>query len=69
MGKRIGGVVGARFGRWAVAVGGVVLVVVAERLHLMRIARKLPDELRTRLAQETRDIYAPLANRLGIWQY
>jgi GTP pyrophosphokinase len=46
----------------------VVLVVVAERLHLMRIARELPEELRQRLAQETRDIYAPLANRLGIWQ-
>ncbi|MEN8166635.1 MAG: bifunctional (p)ppGpp synthetase/guanosine-3',5'-bis(diphosphate) 3'-pyrophosphohydrolase [Pseudomonadota bacterium] len=46
----------------------VVLVVVAERLHLMRIARELPDEIRRRLAEETRDIYAPLANRLGIWQ-
>ena len=46
----------------------VVLVVVAERLHLMRIARELPDEARRRLAKETRDIYAPLANRLGIWQ-
>jgi GTP pyrophosphokinase len=46
----------------------VVLVVVAERLHLMRVARTLPDEVRRRLAEETRDIYAPLANRLGIWQ-
>jgi len=46
----------------------VVLVVVAERLHLMRVARALPDEVRRRLAEETRDIYAPLANRLGIWQ-
>jgi GTP pyrophosphokinase len=46
----------------------VVLVVVAEQLHLMRIARGFPDEFRRRLARETRDIYAPLANRLGIWQ-
>ncbi|MBL3600663.1 MAG: bifunctional (p)ppGpp synthetase/guanosine-3',5'-bis(diphosphate) 3'-pyrophosphohydrolase [gamma proteobacterium endosymbiont of Lamellibrachia anaximandri] len=46
----------------------VVLVVVGERLHLMRIAREFPEETRLRLAQETRAIYAPLANRLGIWQ-
>ncbi|MCU7842766.1 MAG: bifunctional (p)ppGpp synthetase/guanosine-3',5'-bis(diphosphate) 3'-pyrophosphohydrolase [Candidatus Thiodiazotropha sp. (ex Monitilora ramsayi)] len=46
----------------------VVVVVVAEQLHRMRIARGLSPELRHRLAQETRDIYAPLANRLGIWQ-
>ncbi|MEN8178159.1 MAG: bifunctional (p)ppGpp synthetase/guanosine-3',5'-bis(diphosphate) 3'-pyrophosphohydrolase [Pseudomonadota bacterium] len=46
----------------------VVLVVVAEQLHLMRIARSFPDELRRKLAEEIRDIYAPLANRLGIWQ-
>ncbi|MCU7904238.1 MAG: bifunctional (p)ppGpp synthetase/guanosine-3',5'-bis(diphosphate) 3'-pyrophosphohydrolase [Candidatus Thiodiazotropha sp. (ex Epidulcina cf. delphinae)] len=46
----------------------VVLVVVAEQLHLMRSARGLPQELRHRLAKETREIYAPLANRLGIWQ-
>jgi GTP pyrophosphokinase len=46
----------------------VVLVVVAEQLHRMRSARRLPPELRQRLAQESRDIYAPLANRLGIWQ-
>jgi GTP pyrophosphokinase len=46
----------------------VVLVVVAERLHLMRIARQLSEAYRHHLAEETRDIYAPLANRLGIWQ-
>jgi GTP pyrophosphokinase len=46
----------------------VVLVVVAEQLHRMRIARGFSAELRQRLAAETRDIYAPLANRLGIWQ-
>ncbi len=46
----------------------VVLVVVAEQLHLMRGARQLSPLLRQRLAEETRDIYAPLANRLGVWQ-
>ncbi|MBT3047726.1 MAG: bifunctional (p)ppGpp synthetase/guanosine-3',5'-bis(diphosphate) 3'-pyrophosphohydrolase [Candidatus Thiodiazotropha sp.] len=46
----------------------VILVVVAEQLHLMRSARKLSLELRRRLAKETEEIYAPLANRLGIWQ-
>ncbi len=46
----------------------VVLVVVAQQLHLMRGARQLAPELRQRLAEETRDIYAPLANRLGVWQ-
>jgi GTP pyrophosphokinase len=46
----------------------VILVVVAEQLHLMRSARNLATELSRRLAQETQDIYAPLANRLGIWQ-
>ncbi|MES9993051.1 MAG: bifunctional (p)ppGpp synthetase/guanosine-3',5'-bis(diphosphate) 3'-pyrophosphohydrolase [Candidatus Thiodiazotropha sp.] len=46
----------------------VILVVVAEQLHLMRSARKLSQDLRRRLAKETEEIYAPLANRLGIWQ-
>jgi GTP pyrophosphokinase len=46
----------------------VVLVVLAERLHLLRAARPLDDALRRRLAAETRRIYSPLANRLGIWQ-
>jgi GTP pyrophosphokinase len=46
----------------------VVLVVVAEQLHMMRTARNLALETSHRLAKETQDIYAPLANRLGIWQ-
>ncbi|MGD9163896.1 MAG: bifunctional (p)ppGpp synthetase/guanosine-3',5'-bis(diphosphate) 3'-pyrophosphohydrolase [Chromatiales bacterium] len=46
----------------------VVLVLVAQQLHLMRSARGLSPELRQRLASETHDIYAPLANRLGVWQ-
>ena len=46
----------------------VVLIVLAERLHLMRIIKNLPEPIRCREAMETREIYAPLANRLGIWQ-
>lgn len=46
----------------------VILVVVGQQLQFMRSARELSIELRQRLAEETRDIYAPLANRLGIWQ-
>jgi len=45
-----------------------VLVVLAERLHLMRASKQLSEEARRRMARECQDIYAPLANRLGIWQ-
>ncbi len=45
----------------------VVLVVLAERLNKMRGLKFLPGENRVWEAQETHDIYAPLANRLGIW--
>ncbi len=46
----------------------VVLVVLAERLNKMRGLKYLPEEHRYWEARETHDIYAPLANRLGIWQ-
>jgi GTP pyrophosphokinase len=46
----------------------LVLVRLAEQLRRMRRAAELPDAERLRLAWETREIYAPLANRLGIWQ-
>ncbi|RLK48834.1 (p)ppGpp synthetase I SpoT/RelA [Alkalispirillum mobile] len=46
----------------------VVFITLAERLHDLRTLRELPEALQRRIAQETRDIYAPLANRLGIWQ-
>ncbi len=45
-----------------------VLVVLAERTHLMRASKQLPDPVRRRIAKETRELYSPLANRLGIWQ-
>jgi GTP pyrophosphokinase len=46
----------------------LVLVRLAEQLRRMRRARELPEADRLHLAWETREIYAPLANRLGIWQ-
>jgi len=46
----------------------VVLIKLAERISTLRASAVLDEDLKRNLAIETRDIYAPLANRLGIGQ-
>lgn len=46
----------------------VVPILLSRQLARMRVASGLPEQARRSLAQLTRDIHAPLANRLGIWQ-
>lgn len=46
----------------------VVLIKLAERTQTLRHLSKLAPELQQRIARETQGIFAPLANRLGVWQ-
>ncbi len=46
----------------------LVLVRLAEQLYRLRAAKDAPAGVKTSLSLETREIYAPLANRLGVWQ-
>jgi GTP pyrophosphokinase len=46
----------------------LVLVRIAEQLYRLRCAKQAPAEIQKALALEAREIYAALANRLGVWQ-
>lgn len=46
----------------------VVVIKLCYQLHELETAKRAPEAVKHDLAQQTLDIYAPLASRLGIWQ-
>ncbi len=46
----------------------VMIIILADRLHDMRVLKHFPRNIQQRFAKETTDLFAPLANRLGIGQ-